>query len=171
MFKKNIVLIGMMAAGKTTIGFKLAKKLKYQFIDIDLEIEKNEDGKIVDIFQNKGENYFRRIEEKKTLSYLDKPNSVISIGGGAFLNEKIRKKIKKNSHSFWLSWKIKTILERIKKNKRRPLALKLNSKEFSDLYKSRVKFYKLSDFRVNCDNKNKNKIIDQISEIIENEKS
>ena len=171
MFKKNIVLIGMMAAGKTTIGFKLAKKLKYQFIDIDLEIEKHEDGKIVDIFQNKGENYFRRIEEKKTLSYLDKPNSVISIGGGAFLNEKIRKKIKKNSHSFWLSWKIKTILERIKKNKRRPLALKLNSKEFSDLYKSRVKFYKLSDFRVNCDNKNKNKIIEQISEIIENEKS
>ena len=55
----------MMAAGKTTIGFKLAKKLKYQFIDIDSEIEKSENEKIVDIFQNKGEEYFRKIEEKK----------------------------------------------------------------------------------------------------------
>jgi len=171
MLKKNIVLIGMMAAGKTTIGFKLAKKLKYQFIDVDSEIEKYENDKIVDIFQNKGENYFRKIEEKKTLSFLDKPNSVISLGGGAFLNNKIRQKIKKNSHSFWLNWKIRTILERLKKNRRRPLALKLNNKEFLDLYKRRVKFYKLSDFKVNCDNKSKNKIIDQVSKVIENEKS
>ena len=160
-----------MAAGKTTIGFKLAKKLKYQFIDVDSEIEKYENDKIVDIFQNKGENYFRKIEEKKTLSFLDKPNSVISLGGGAFLNNKIRQKIKKNSHSFWLNWKIRTILERLKKNRRRPLALKLNNKEFLDLYKRRVKFYKLSDFKVNCDNKSKNKIIDQVSKVIENEKS
>ena len=70
MFKKNIVLIGMMAAGKTTIGFKLAKKLNYQFIDVDTEIEKHENKKIVDIFQNKGEDYFRKIEEKISLIFL-----------------------------------------------------------------------------------------------------
>ena len=171
MIKKNIVLIGMMAAGKTTIGFKLAKKLKYQFIDIDNEIEKSENEKISNIFLNKGEEFFRKIEEKKTLLFLEKSRCVISLGGGAFLNDKIRRKVKKNSNSFWLNWKIKTILERISKNKRRPLALVLNNKELVNLYRKRVKFYKLSDFKVNCENKNKNEIIIQIMKIVKNENS
>ena len=160
-----------MAAGKSTIGLKLAKKLKYEFLDIDKEIEKNEDKKIIDIFQENGEGYFRKIEEKISINFLDKQKSVISIGGGAFLNEKIRKKIKKNSFSFWLNWKIKTILKRISKNKRRPLALKLNNKDLANLYRKRVKFYKLSDYKVNCENKNKNEIIKQISNILKNENS
>ena len=171
MIKKNIVLIGMMAAGKTTIGFKLAKKLKYQFIDIDNEIEKSENEKISNIFLNKGEEFFRKIEEKKTLLFLEKSRCVISLGGGAFLNDKIRRKVKKNSNSFWLDWKIKTILERISKNKRRPLALVLNNKELVNLYRKRVKFYKLSDFKVNCESKNKNEIINQITKIVKNENS
>ena len=171
MIKKNIVLIGMMAAGKTTIGFKLAKKLKYEFIDIDTEIEKSENQKIADIFQIKGEEYFRKVEERVSLNLLENIRGVISIGGGAFLNEKIRKKIKKNSCSFWLDWKMRTILNRISKNKRRPLALKLNNKDITSLYQKRVKFYKLSDFKVNCENKSKNEIINHISKIIKYENS
>ena len=171
MIKKNIVLIGMMASCKSTIGFKLAKKLKYQFIDIDNEIEKSEKEKISNIFLNKGEEFFRKIEEKKTLLFLEKSRCVISLGGGAFLNDKIIRKVKKNSNSFWLNWKIKTILERISKNKRRPLALVLNNKELVNLYRKRVKFYKLSDFKVNCENKNKNEIIIQIMKIVKNENS
>ena len=171
MFKKNIVLIGMMAAGKTTIGFKLAKKIKYEFFDIDSEIEKSENKKILDIFKSKGEENFRRIEEQITLLFLEKNRSVISLGGGAFLNEKIRKKIKKNSYSFWLNWKIKTLLTRISKNKRRPLTLKMDNNDLTNLYKKRIKFYKLSDFKVNCEEKNKNEIIREISKIIENENS
>jgi len=171
MLKKNIVLIGMMAAGKTTIGFKLAKKLKFHFIDIDSQIEKSENKKIIDIFKDKGEEYFRKIEEKTTLSYLNKTNSVISIGGGAFLNSKIRKKIKNNSRSVWLSWKFKTILTRLSRNKRRPVVLKLNKNDLANLYKKRVKFYKMSDFKINCEHKNKNEIINQITKIIRNEDS
>tara|TARA_B100000401_G_C52344794_1_gene502786 strand:- start:35 stop:568 length:534 start_codon:yes stop_codon:yes gene_type:complete len=171
MFKKNIALIGMMAAGKTTIGFKLAKKLNYNFFDLDAEIEKLENEKIINIFQIKGEAYFRKIEERLSLTILEKDKCVISFGGGAFLNEKIRKKIKKNSHSFWLNWKIKTILDRITKNKNRPLALKLNNKDIVELYKERIKFYKLSDFEVNCENKNKNEIIKNIFKLLKNENS
>ena len=171
MLKKNIVLIGMMAAGKTTIGFKLAKKLKFHFIDIDSQIEKSENKKIIDIFKDNGEEYFRKIEEKTTLSYLNKTNSVISIGGGAFLNSKIRKKIKNNSRSVWLSWKFKTILTRLSRNKRRPVVLKLNKNDLANLYKKRVKFYKMSEFKINCEHKNKNEIINQITKIIKNEDS
>ena len=171
MFKKNIVLIGMMAAGKTTIGFKLAKKLKYQFYDIDALIEKHENKKINEIFQDDGEDYFRKIEEKLTLEHLEKKECVISLGGGGFLNESIRKRIKKNSRSFWLNWKITTILNRISKSQRRPIALKLNNKDMANLYKKRVKFYKRSDFKVNCENKNKKQIINLISKLIKNENS
>ena len=171
MFKKNIVLIGMMAAGKTTIGSKLAKKLNYNFFDVDFEIEKLENDKIINIFENKGESYFRKVEERLSLNFVEKNNCVISLGGGAFINENIRKKIQKNSHSFWLNWKIKTILDRISKNKNRPIALNLNNKDLADLYKKRVKFYKLSDFRVNCEKKNKNEIIKIILKILKNENS
>ena len=171
MFKKNIVLIGMMAAGKTTIGFKLSKKLRLEFVDIDTIIEKHEGRKIAEIFQIKGEEYFRKIEEKITLSKLNKSNSIISIGGGAFLNKKIREKIKKNSNSFWLNWKIKTIINRLSRNKRRPLAINSNKQNLTNIYKKRVKFYKLSDFKVNCENKNKNEIVKQIIKIVINENS
>ncbi len=160
-----------MAAGKTTIGSKLAKKLNYNFFDVDFEIEKLENNKIINIFENKGESYFRKVEEKLSLNFVEKNNCVISLGGGAFINENIRKKIQKNSHSFWLNWKIKTILDRISKNKNRPIALNLNNKDLADLYKKRVKFYKLSDFRVNCEKKNKNEIIKIILEILKNENS
>ena len=161
----------MMAAGKSTIGFKLAKRLNLNFFDIDNEIEKSEGQKIINIFVDKGEGHFRKVEEKISLIFLEKKNCVISLGGGAFLNEKIRKKINKNSHSFWLNWKIKTILDRISKNKNRPLALKLNNKDIVELYKERIKFYKLSDFEVNCENKNKNEIIKNIFKLLKNENS
>ena len=84
---------------------------------------------------------------------------------------KLEKKLKKNSYSFWLNWKIKTILKEYQKIKGDLWHLKLNNKDLANLYRKRVKFYKLSDFKVNCENKNKNEIINQISKIIKNENS
>ena len=81
---KNLTLTGMMGVGKSTIGKNLAKKLSYNFIDVDKIIEAKEGLSINLIFKNKSESYFRKIENDITLSELKKNNSVISLGGGAF---------------------------------------------------------------------------------------
>ena len=98
---KNLTLTGMMGVGKSTIGKNLAKKLKYNFIDIDKLIEIKEGTSINLIFKNKREDYFRKIESEITLQELKNNNSVISLGGGAFLNKLIRTTAKKRSVSFW----------------------------------------------------------------------
>ena len=89
-----------MGVGKSTIGRALAKKLKMNFIDIDKVIEKGESMTIDEIFKKKGENYFRNLEENTTLRELNKKESVIALGGGAFINHKIRSEILKTCVSF-----------------------------------------------------------------------
>ena len=86
--KENIVFLGMMGSGKSSIGSLVAKKLKLNFVDIDREIETQTKMSIKKIFEDKGENYFRKIEEKITLKALRKNKNIISIGGGAFLNSR-----------------------------------------------------------------------------------
>ena len=86
---KNLVFLGMMGSGKTTLGKIVSKKLNKEFIDIDQAIEVQEGMIISEIFEKKGEPFFRILEEKISLLNLKKKNSVISLGGGAFLNKKI----------------------------------------------------------------------------------
>ena len=93
---KNLVFLGMMGSGKTTLGKIVSKKLNKEFIDIDQVIEQQEGMIISEIFKKKGEPFFRTLEEKISLLSLKKKNSVISLGGGAFLNKKIQKEILKN---------------------------------------------------------------------------
>ena len=102
--KENLVFLGMMGSGKSSIGLMVAKKLKLNFTDIDNEIEKELGKKITDIFEEYGEDFFRKIEEKITLKKLKLNSSVISLGGGAFMNRNIRKEVLKNHLSFWLNW-------------------------------------------------------------------
>ena len=127
--------------------------------------------KLLIFFKTKERATSEKLKKKQLQFFQKKKNCVISLGGGAFLNEDIRKKIKKNSYSFWLNWKIKTILDRISKNNKRPLALKLNDKDLENLYRKRIEFYKLSNFKVNCENKNINEIIRSILELLANEDS
>ena len=110
---KNLTLTGMMGVGKSTIGKNLAKKLKYNFIDVDKIIEAKEGISINLIFKNKSEAYFRKIESEITLKELKKENSVISLGGGAFLNKSIRKNVKKFSVSFWLDVPLEQLVKRL----------------------------------------------------------
>ena len=91
--KKNLVLLGMMAVGKSTLGKIVAKKQNLEFIDIDLIIEKKNVMRIDEIFEKKGEKSFRAEEEKVVLKSLEKNNCVIALGGGAFMNKNIRSNI------------------------------------------------------------------------------
>ena len=143
---KNLTLTGMMGVGKSTIGKKLAKKLKYNFIDIDKTIELKEKSSINLIFKNKSESYFRKIESEITLSELKKEKSVISLGGGAFLNKEIRSSVKRLSISFWLDVPVEELIKRLKKSRKRPLLLKKNINEtVKKIYYDRKKNYSKAD--------------------------
>ena len=91
--KKNLALTGMMGVGKSTIGRALSKKLLMRFSDIDKIIEEKLKMSIQKIFDQKGESFFRTLEEKITLLEVEKKNTIVSLGGGAFMNSNIRKKI------------------------------------------------------------------------------
>ena len=165
---KNLTLTGMMGTGKTTVGKILAKKLRYNFVDIDRLIEKKEGLSINLIFKNKTENYFRKIENEITLLELKKDSSVISLGGGAFLNNKIRKRAKQLSNSFWLDVPIEELIKRLKNNKQRPLLFKGNIKEtVKKIYFERKKFYNEADHRIRCNSFKSEEIADKIFSIYE----
>ena len=165
--KKNLILIGMMGSGKSTIGSLISKKLNVKFIDIDSVLEDVTKMKIVEIFEKKGENFFRNLEEKITLKLLNSTNNVISLGGGGFINEKIRKEVLKNNFSFWLNCDTQTLLNRIKKNQRRPIAFNLNDSELTELITKRTKIYSKAQFKINCYKLKKTEIVEKILKIHE----
>ena len=165
--KENLVLLGMMGSGKTSIGSILSRKLQIDFIDIDTEIEKKVDTKIAKIFESKGEKYFREIEEFTTLKFLNKSKSVISLGGGAFLNNKIKEEVLNNHISFWLNWDIKTLVDRIRDSKKRPIAFKASRVELINLIKKRSIVYSKAMYKIECENITKSQIANNIIEIYE----
>jgi len=165
--KENLVFLGMMGSGKSSIGLLIAKKLKVNFIDVDKEIEKELGISIKKIFETKGENYFRKIEEKITLRKLKFNSSVIALGGGAFTNREIRKNVLKDHLSFWLNWNDEILLNRIKNSKKRPLAFNTSDNELIDLIKKRSNVYSKALYEIKCDNLSKNQIVKRILEIYE----
>jgi shikimate kinase len=166
--KKNLVLLGMMGCGKSTIGRLLAKKLDFRFIDIDAEIENKTNTKITELFKKNGEASFRRLEQKTSLHFLSKINCVISLGGGGFINDIIRSETEKKSITFWLNWKNKTLIERIRNNKKRPLTLHLNDYKLKNLMNTRSEIYSKSKYKIECENMTKLEIANEIMRIYEN---
>ena len=160
--KKNIVLLGMMGSGKSTIGGLLAKKLNSVLIDIDKKIEKMQNLKISEIFKTKGEAYSRELEFNVTLQSLDGDNNIISLGGGAFMNKELRKVLKLKSSTFWLHWNADTLIKRIKNNDKRPIIKGLDNVEIKKLINERNKIYYFSDFKIICESLKKTEIVDKI---------
>ena len=165
---KSLVLIGMMGSGKSTIGFLLSKKINLEFVDVDNYIENEEGMKIREIFEIKGEEYFRKTELKNSLKILDKKKTVISLGGGAFVNEDIRKKVLSNHISIWLNWSSSTIKKRIINSKKRPLAINIPEKKINKMIIERSKKYSLANYKIDCENLSKNEIVMKIKNFYEN---
>ena len=166
--KKNLVLIGMMSSGKSTIGELLAKKLNFKFFDIDKIIENETKMKITEIFKIKGENFFRNLEEKTTIKLLNFSDVVISLGGGGFVNETIRKETNTKSKTFWLDWNLDTLISRIRKRNNRPVALALNNNELKNLIIKRSKYYSKAKYKINCQKLTRPEIIKKILNLYEN---
>ena len=161
-----------MGVGKSTIGKRLANKLKVNFLDVDRIIELNEKNSIQEIFQNKGEPYFRKIEKKTTLEILNQKNSIIALGGGALTNKSIRKEVIKSTICIWLDVSTKNLLLRLKNIKKRPL---LNQENLQDtinkIYSDRKKIYNKSHFKIKCDLLNVDQIIEKIIKINANSRN
>ena len=134
---RNIVFLGMMGSGKTSIGFLVSKKLKLDFYDVDHYIENKLKMKISNIFKNKGEKFFREYEEKITLELMKIKGIVVSLGGGAFLNKNIRNEVLKNHISFWLKTKDDILIQRIRKSAKRPIAYNVSNSDLQNMIKNR----------------------------------
>ena len=161
--KLNISLCGMMGSGKSAVGKILANKLDYNFIDIDKMIEINAKKTIKKIFEEDGEEYFRNLEEKITINILKNKNTIVSLGGGAIINKKIRDSIKKNSYNIYLNVDVDILTKRLRNSKNRPLIYNKNlKKELINLISIREKFYLKADLIV----KNEKNIIKTIESII-----
>ena len=154
----------MMGVGKTTLGKIVAKKIGLKFIDTDANIEKNCLMKISEIFKKNGEEFFRLEEEKEVLKSLKINNSVVALGGGAFINKVIRDAILKNSISIWLDINLNDLNKRIKWGNKRPLFINKENipKKINKIYGERKTIYKLANHRINCNNLSKETITKKI---------
>ena len=158
----------MMGVGKSTVGKNLAQKLSYNFVDIDRTIESREGSTINLIFKNKSESYFRKLENEISLEKLKKKNTVISLGGGAFLNKSIRREVKNTSVSFWLDVNVAELIKRLKKTKKRPLLYNKNlNVTVNKIYLKRKKTYSEADYRIKCNYLGPDKIVDKILKLYE----
>ena len=163
--KLNITLCGMMGSGKSSIGKILAKKIGYNFVDIDKLIEEKEQKSIKKIFEENGEKYFRETEEQITIDIIKNHNTVVSLGGGAIINKKISNIIKMSSYNIYLEVNINILKKRLIKSKNRPLIIKKDiNKTLKELLIKREGFYKKADLII----KNEANINNTIKTILKN---
>tara|TARA_B100001057_G_C22864751_1_gene956007 strand:+ start:2814 stop:3344 length:531 start_codon:yes stop_codon:yes gene_type:complete len=161
---KNVCLIGLMGSGKSVIGRDLSKILDLDFIDTDSEIEREIGKSIRKIFEDDGEVFFRKIEEKICLKVLKARNTIISLGGGSILNSKIRNSIKSNSFSIFINVDINIILKRLRNSKKRPLLNRGNNEEIlKHLYNERIQHYNKCNLVI-TNNLDKKSVVNKITE-------
>ena len=165
---KNIILIGMMGSGKTTVSKELSKTLpEYTLIDIDSEIEKSTQKKISEIFLKHGEPFFRMLEADKIKKFCTGNNHIISAGGGAFENEDNRKIMLENGVVIYLKAAADEIYNRIKNETHRPLLKRNFSLEkIENIMKNREKNYLKANHTIDTTGKTPYNIVKEILGVI-----
>jgi len=160
----RIYLVGFMGSGKTTVGRRLAKKLGWKFIDLDEEIERRARRTVADIFRENGEVRFRQLEHHSLKQVSSLKQSVIALGGGAFLDPENRALAETTGLTVWLKVSFAKVGDRVKIDGTRP---KLTSKEQAEgLYQSREPHYALARLHVSTDNGTPETIADEIIEAV-----
>ena len=151
--KKNLTLTGMMGVGKTTVGKALSEHLSMEFLDVDTIIEKKLNLTVQKIFEKNGEAFFREVEEEVTLQTLKDKNKIISLGGGAFMNPKIRDCVISNTKSYWLYLDLDLLEKRLINSRKRPLLINKNIRlDLEKIYNERKSTYSLANYKIDCNN-------------------
>jgi shikimate kinase len=155
--RRSIVLVGMMGAGKSSIGRRLASRLGIPFVDADTEIESAAGMTIPEIFDKHGEPYFRAGEARVIVRLLDNGPQVLATGGGAVMDQSTRDLIHIKGISVWLKADIEVLMKRTKRRNDRPLAEKIK-----ELLPAREPLYALSDITVHSRDEPHDTIVDEI---------
>ena len=160
---RPVVLVGMMGSGKSTVGRRLAARLRLPFVDADHEIETRHGGMtITEIFANHGEPYFREGEAKVIATLLDGGAQVLATGGGAILREDTRQRIRDKAVSIWLRADGATVLRRVKRRSDRPLLQTEDpAATIERLIAAREPFYSLADISIVSRDVPHDKIVDE----------
>jgi shikimate kinase len=147
--KKCIVLVGMMGAGKTSIGRRLANLLHLAFLDADAEIEKAANMTITEIFTKHGEADFREGEKRVVARLLHGGPAVLAVGGGAYMNEETRERCRTDGVTIWLKADAAVMLDRVRKKGNRPLLDRPNPEAvMRELLAEREPIYGLADITI-----------------------
>jgi len=146
---RTIALVGLMGAGKSTVGRRLAEKLGRPFFDSDDEIEKAAGLSVADIFSIHGETEFRRVEYRVLERLLSGPPHVLATGGGAYLKEETRAMMRQHAVTIWLNADLETLWKRVSRRGHRPLLRQANPRAvLSDLFETRKPIYEKADLIV-----------------------
>jgi len=165
--ERSIALIGLMGAGKSTIGRRLAKRLGLPFVDADAEIEAAAGLKVAEIFERFGEAHFRDGERRVIARLVERPRQVIATGGGAFVDADTRALILARCTTIWLDADVETMARRVARRKHRPL---LNGKDpvalLRGLAQARNPIYAEAHLTVRSDAAPREQVVDRIVEAL-----
>jgi shikimate kinase len=149
-----------MGAGKSTVGRELSLKLGLPFVDLDSEIQKAERSTVQNIFSRSGEPHFRRLEHQHLKRLSESPQSIIALGGGAYVDPNNRRQVEETGVSVWLNASLRSIEERIRPDGTRPLAS--DRTQLRRLYTERQPVYELARIHVLTDNRLPDEIAEEI---------